>query len=51
MSEPFYLKRSDGVYAMFEGMTEAQIIDMLTEQGLMGELVTEEEYAAHLRRP
>lgn len=39
-----YLKRSDGVYASFEGMTLDAVSSMLAAQGLTFDVLTEEQW-------
>lgn len=40
----FFIRRSDGCYVGFSGMTKDQITQMLTEQNLSCEFLTNEEW-------
>jgi hypothetical protein len=43
-----YLARSDGALCIWEGMSEADILTMLTAQGLTGTILSETDYLAAL---
>jgi hypothetical protein len=49
--DTIYTLRSDGAYVTYEGMTQEQITDMLSAQGLTCTFIDKETYDAHVTRP
>jgi hypothetical protein len=43
-----YLSRSDGTLCSWDGMSEADVLTMLTAQGLTGTVLSESDYLAAL---
>jgi hypothetical protein len=46
MDLKFWVQRSDGVYANYEGMEQSVIDSMLSEQGMTATYMTESEWLA-----
>lgn len=46
-----YIKRSDGAYVVFEGMSQAAITTMLADQNRTCEFIDEATYQAATQRP